>query len=133
MRLGDVLKGLFRRADTGAAGGQPVADAPTAEGATSVPANPEGTPPAAEGGEINMGNPNLEGSSQGTVVEPDLGEPLTEVPSTSEQQIPVAEPEGAVQQEASVASPAAPEAEEPAQSAEAKSPTPPSLPETEAE
>ena len=133
MGLGDALKGLFRRADTGAAGGQPVADAPTAEGATSVPANPEGTPPAAEGGEMNMGNPNLEGSSQGTVVEPDLGEPLTEAPSTSEQQIPVAEPEGAVQQEASVASPAAPEADKPTSDADTESPASSSTSDTEAE
>ena len=121
MRLGDALKGLFRRAETGAAGGQPVADAPEAVGATSVPANPEGTPPAAEGGEMNMGNPNLEGSSQGAVVEPDLGpeSPAVSEP-TSELKVPVT-------------SATTPEAEEPKPSAEAESSAPPSLPETEAE
>jgi len=101
MGLGDALKGLFRRADTGAAGEQPVADAPTAEGATSVPTNLEGTPPA-EGVEMNMGNPSV-GEAGPASVAPDLGpeSPAVSEPATG-LNVPVTESEGAVPQEASV-------------------------------
>ena len=119
MRLGDALKGLFRRADTGATGGQPVADAPEAVGATSVPANPEGTPPA-EGVEMNMGNPNV-GEAGPASVPPDLG---PESPAVSEP---------ATELKVPVTSATTPEAEEPKPSAETESPAPPSLSETEAE
>jgi len=111
MSIVDGLKGLFRRADTGAAG-PAVADPP--------PANP----PEAVASVLNPSS--VEGSSgPNSTVPPDLGE--LETPSASAREIPVTESEAPAEQvKVDTSLPA--ESEEPKSDAEVEGAIPPSSP-----
>ena len=108
MSIVDGLKGLFRRADTGAAG-PAVADPPT-------------NPPEAVGSVLN--SPSVEGSGLTPTVDPEMGSE-TETPA---HEIPVTEPDESPAEEVKVKTSLTPESEEPTTSTKVEGAIPPSTP-----
>lgn len=121
MGIADSLKGLFRRADTGAAG-PAVADPPqTPEGVTPITANPgvQESPQTTqtEVSDSVLDPPSVEGSGLNPTVEPELGSE-SETPASA-REIPVSEPAVSTEEEVTVAKPISTETEEPAPTTEA--------------
>ena len=126
------LKGLFRRADTGAAG--PAVADPTQTstgGVTSVPTNPgvQESPQTTqtEVSDSVLDPPSVEGSGLNPTVDPELGSE-TETPSASARESPVTEPDKSPAEEVKVKTSLTPESEEPTTSTKVEGAIPPSTP-----